>query len=92
MVSGTGGGDGLAYGVTAEEEAFETTLRALSMLAGMTTDPPDTAALQEAFDLLDGAATELGPVFASVGLPGRPPALDRKPHGAPPQRGMLDRV
>ena len=30
------------------------------MLAGMTTDPPDTAALQEAFDLLDGAATELG--------------------------------
>lgn len=57
---GNGGGDGLAYGVTAEEEAFETTLRALSMLAGMTTDPPDTAALQEAFDLLDGAATELG--------------------------------
>lgn len=54
------GSDGLSYGVTADEAAFETTLRAFSMLANMTTDPPDSALLQDAFDLLDGAASELG--------------------------------
>ena len=54
------GNDGLSYGVTADEDAFETTLRAFSMLANMTTSPPDTALLQNAFDLLDGAASELG--------------------------------
>lgn len=51
---------GLSYGVTADADGFEATLRAFSLLAGMTTDPPDTAALQDAYALLDSAAVELG--------------------------------
>ncbi len=54
------GSQSLTYGVTADADGFETTLRAFSMLAEMTTDPPDMAALQDAYALLDTAAADLG--------------------------------
>ena len=54
------GSSGLDYGVSADADGFESTLRAFSMLADMTTDPPDTALLQEAYALLDDATTDLG--------------------------------
>ena len=59
MVSGSGA---LSYGVSADADGFEQTLRAFSILAGMTAEPPDTAALQEAYVLLDGATADLGHV------------------------------
>ena len=57
-----GGGSGLSYGVGADADGFEETLRAFSILTGMTTSPPDTVALQAAYDLLDSAAADLGDV------------------------------
>ena len=54
------GSQGLTYGVNADAGGFEATLRAFSMLSGMTTDPPHTALLQEAYALLDGAVSDLG--------------------------------
>ena len=54
------GSSGLNYGVSADADGFESALRAFSMLADMTTDPPDTALLQEAYALLDDATTDLG--------------------------------
>ncbi|MBB4265502.1 flagellin [Roseospira visakhapatnamensis] len=53
------GDTGLTYGVRADGDGAEKTLRALSLLAGMTTNPPDTALMQDAYDLLDDAATAL---------------------------------
>ena len=53
------GNQGLTYGVTADAEGFEATLRAFSMLSDMATDPPDTALLQEAYALLDEAVSDL---------------------------------
>ena len=54
------GSQGLTYGVIADAEGFEATLRAFSMLSDMATDPPDTALLQEAYALLDEAVSDLG--------------------------------
>ncbi len=54
------GGNGLDYGITADDAAFEQALRGLSMLADMTTDPVDLTALQDAYDLLDDAISGMG--------------------------------
>ncbi|GEO80845.1 flagellin [Pararhodospirillum oryzae] len=56
------GSDGLTYGVQADDEGFEKTLRALAELASMTTSPPDTETLQAAYDLLGEGLTRLGKV------------------------------
>ncbi|MCF8480711.1 MAG: flagellin [Rhodospirillum sp.] len=60
------GSIGLEYGITADDPAFEQTLRALSILANMTTDPVDTDALREAYALLDSANGDLGEVQESL--------------------------
>ncbi len=55
-------GNAKSYGVTADEDAFEQVLRALSTLKTMTTSPADTATMQSAFDLLSTATTGLGEI------------------------------
>lgn len=52
------GGASISFGVTADDEAFSDTLQALNLLTS--TSPLDTATLQEAFDLLSGAVSDLG--------------------------------
>ena len=50
----------LDYGVRADAEPLEATLRAFALLAAMDTDTADTDLLTQAFTLLDDAAAELG--------------------------------
>lgn len=54
----------ISYGVTADADAFEQTLRGLSILSGIdTSDGADnTALLQEAYDLLSTATSGLGAI------------------------------
>ena len=54
------GDNRLDYGVTADADGFEATLRAFGLLAEMETEPPDIDVLQDASTLLDTAAEELG--------------------------------
>lgn len=49
----------VGYGVTAGSGAFEQALRAASVVAGVTTDPLDTATLQAAYDLATEALNGL---------------------------------
>jgi flagellar hook-associated protein 3 FlgL len=60
------GSTGLEYGITADDEGFEKVMRAMSILANMTTDPIDTDALQEAYDLLDEATGDLGAAMETL--------------------------
>lgn len=52
------GGASIAFGVTADAEAFSDTLEALNLL--VSTSPLDTATMQQAYDLLSGAVSDLG--------------------------------
>ena len=56
------GNSGVTYGVRADTSGAEKTLRALSLLAGMTTSPPDIAVMRDASTLLDEAVAELAVV------------------------------
>ncbi len=55
-----GGNSSIAFGVTADAEAFEETLRALSQLATMDTATAGTSDLKDAYDLLSSATDKLG--------------------------------
>lgn len=54
------GGASLSFGVTADADGFSDTLKALDLIAN--TSPLDTATMQEALDLLNGAVSDLGTI------------------------------
>jgi flagellar hook-associated protein 3 FlgL len=55
----------LHYGVSADSPAFEQVVRAMNLLKN---NPSDTAALEEAYDLLNGAVTELAAMQSKLGV------------------------
>ncbi len=61
----------VAYGVTADEPAFEKAIRAAGLLANMATNPVDTAAVEEAYALateaLDGMLAIQGSLSVTAG-------------------------
>lgn len=56
------------YGVTADNAAFEKAIRAMSILANLTTDPMDTTAAQAAYDLATEALDGLLAVQGGLSL------------------------
>ncbi|OYD84819.1 flagellin [Azospirillum brasilense] len=55
------------YGVTADDPSIEKALRSISLIANMSTDPVDTALVDEASDLADEAADGLTVVQTKLG-------------------------
>lgn len=63
-----GTGATVDYGVTADNPAFEEAIRALNILANLTTSPADTVAMSEAYDLATGAIDGMTAVQGGMSL------------------------
>lgn len=62
------GGQSISYGVTADTDAFELSLRVASVLSSIATDPIDTATLEEAYDLASEALEGLTSVQSQLSV------------------------
>lgn len=58
----------ITYGVSGDNSAIEEALRAAKLISQATTDPVDTTALSDAFDLASTAITDLSNLQASISV------------------------